>query len=288
MKNKVIKILKIMLILMLTGIVLALAAFFINDQVNKKVFVTKYTYENSEIPAAFDGYKILLISDLHEAPFADQIINHINDLSPDMIVITGDMPLLPNYSITTISKVAAAVKDIPIYAVSGNHETQGAHYNEIVDAMNQSGITVIDNDSVCIEKGEDSFLLLGIKDPEHNIVSPEQLEEIKNQIESEFPDGPCFSILLCHRSNLYEDIKDTSADLILSGHMHGGIMRIPFLGGVRGKNDEKWFPSYEYGMYIDDENADLIASGGCDKNPNKRRYFNPPEVVLITLESGDD
>ena len=287
MNTKIMILLKLMFMGMWVLAVLGLSAFLINENINEKVFVTEYTYRHSEIPPAFDGYKILHISDMHEAPFTDQIVEHINNISPDMIVITGDMALLPDKSIRATSRIAKAVQDIPIYAVTGNHETQSGHYDEIITTLWQKGIIPLDNDSVCIERGDESFLLLGIRDPEHSVVSPEQIEEIRDQIESEFPDGPCFSILLSHRANIYKEIRSTSVDLILSGHLHGGIIRLPFLGGVRGKNEEKWFPSYEYGMFIDDEYADLIVSGGCDKNPNKKRYFNPPEVVLITLERED-
>lgn len=264
--------------------ILALAALFINEKLNEKVFVTEYTYKHREIPEAFDGYRILLVSDMHEAPFADQIIAHINVISPDMIVFTGDMALLPDRSIRETSKIAKSVQDIPMYGVTGNHETQCGHYNEIIETMWWNKIIPLDNDSVCIEKGTDSFLLLGIRDPEANTVSEEKLKDIRRQIAGEFPDGPCFSILLNHRADLYPEIKHTGVDLILSGHLHGGVMRLPFVGGVVGKNEERWFPEYEYGMYMDEKAADMIVSGGCDKNPEKKRYFNPPEVVLITLE----
>ena len=288
MKMKILKILRQILLVIGILAVLVLFVLLINEKINEKVVVTKYTYRHSEIPAAFEGYKILMVSDMHEAPFTDQIVEYINNLSPDMIVFTGDMALLPDKSIRATSRIAKAVHNIPMYAVSGNHETQCGYYDEIIETMWQKGITPLDNDSVCIERGEDSFLLLGIKDPVSNVVSPEKIEEIRKQIESEFPDGPCFSILLSHRADLYPEIKDTSADLILSGHMHGGVMRLPFLGGVVGKNEDKWFPDYDYGIYTDDEAADMIVSGGCDKNPEKKRYFNPPEVVLITLEGNAD
>ena len=281
---KVIKVLNRIFIIIFFISVLVLLVLFINEKANEKVIVTKYTYKHSEVPEAFEGYKILMISDMHEAPFSERIAEHIKKLSPDIIVFTGDMALLPDKSIRATSKIAKAVKNIPMYAVSGNHETQCGYYDEIITTLWQKGITPLDNDSVCIERGDDSFLLLGIKDPVSNIVSEKKLEEIRKQIESEFPDGPCFSILLSHRADLYPMIKDTSADLILSGHMHGGVMRLPFLGGVVGKNEDKWFPNYEYGMYVDGEFTDMIVSGGCDKNPEKKRYFNPPEIVLITLE----
>ena len=265
--------------------VLVLLVLFINEKSNENVIVTKYIYKHSEVPESFNGYKILMVSDMHEAPFSNQIAEHIKELSPEIIVFTGDMALLPDKSIRETSKIAKAVQNIPMYAVSGNHETQSGAYDEIITTLWQKGITPLDNDSVCIERGDDSFLLLGIKDPVSSVVSEKELKEIQKQIKSEFPNGPCFSILLSHRADLYPDIKETGVDLILSGHMHGGVMRLPFLGGVVGKNEDKWFPDYDYGLYKDDEYADMIVSSGCDKNPEKKRYFNPPEIVLITLEN---
>ena len=281
---KALRVLKNIFLIIVFISLLVILVLFINEKANEKVIITKYTYTHSEVPKAFSGFKILLISDMHEAPFSDQIAEHIKNISPDIIVFTGDMALLPDKSIRATSRIAKAIQGIPMYAVSGNHETQCEDYNEIIKTMWQKGMIPLENDSVCIERGEESFLLLGIKDPTSNVISEEKLEEIRNQIESEFPDGPCFSVLLSHRADLDPDIKNTSVDLILSGHLHGGVMRLPFLGGVVGKNDDKWFPDYEYGLYIDDTAADMIVSGGCDKNPEKKRYFNPPEVVLITLE----
>lgn len=286
MKLLKMKLLKRILIIIGILAVLVLSLFLINEKNNSTVFVTRYTYAHSEIPASFTGYRILMVSDMHEAPFADQIISHIKHLEPDMIVFTGDMAQLPDKSIRETSKIAKAVKNIPMYGVTGNHETQSDSYDEIIATMWGHNIIPLDNDSVCIEKDGESFLLLGIKDPGSNEVSKDELEKIRADIERQFPDGPCFSILLSHRADLYPEIKDTSADLTLSGHIHGGVMRLPIVGGVVGKSGN-WFPDYEYGVYKDKNGADMIVSGGCDKNPEKKRYFNPPEIVLITLKRED-
>lgn len=264
-------------------IIFALAAFGINEVINNRVRLTEYTFIHPEVPDGFDGYRIMHISDLHEAPFAEQIIKHIDARKPDIVVITGDMVQLPDSSIYETLKIGRAV-DVPIYAVTGNHDTQCGAYDEIMEALDETDIIPLDNDSVCLEKGGDTILLLGIKDPSENEVSQNKVEKIRKIIEKQFPDGPCFSILLSHRADLYPEIKDTSADLILSGHLHGGIIRLPFAGGLIGKDHEHpFFPEYEYGLIQEDGAASMIVSGGCDKNPKKKRYFNPPEVVLITL-----
>ena len=118
-----------------------------------------------------------------------------------------------------------------------------------------------------------------------DVVTKEKMRIIRGNIEYELSKRDDFSILLSHRADIYPGIKDTGADLILSGHLHGGIVRLPFLGGIIGKNEKKsFFPYYEYGFYKEDDCAAMIVSGGCDKNPQKRRFFNPPEILLITLK----
>jgi len=268
-------------------IVLALTVLFINDKINERVFVTEYTYKHTEIPKAFNGYKILMISDIHEAQFSGQIITHINEISPDLVVFTGDMALLPDHSITETLRIAQEITDIQMYGISGNHETQCGHYDEIIYSLRENGIVPLENDSVHLEKDGDSIVLLGIKDPQSNEVPLEMIEEIHGLTESMIPDDPCFAVMLLHRADMYPEIKDAGADLILSGHLHGGVVRFPFLGGVAGHNNDRWFPEYDYGFFDDGDGADMIVSGGCDKNPEKRRLFNPPEIVLITLEKAD-
>lgn len=266
------------------AVLCALLALGINEKINEKVVLTNYTFTHQEVPKAFEGFKIMVVSDLHEAPFAEQIVGHINREKPDIIAFTGDMVQLPGDTVHETVKIAEETEDIPIYMVSGNHDTQCGAYDKIVEELWAAGVIPLDNDSVCIERGTDSILLLGVKDPQADTVSNEKKEKMRRQIESEFPDGPCFSVLLMHRADLYPDVKDTSVDLILSGHLHGGIIRLPFVGGLIGQEERGFLPQYEYGFVQEGESAAMIVSGGCDKNPDKKRYFNPPEVVLVTLE----
>lgn len=281
------KLLKWISIIIVAVILFTLLIFGINERRNKSVVLTEYTYTHKEVPKAFKGFKIMLISDLHEAPFAKQIIGHINRVKPDMIVFGGDMVQLPGNTMKETVKIAQGVSEIPMYAVSGNHETQCGSYKEIIKELWNAKIIPLDNDSVCIERGMDSILLLGVKDPKDDEVSDKKIEEMRKQMKSEFPDGPCFSVLLMHRAGLYPEIKDTGVDLILSGDMHGGIIRLPFVGGLLGKQRTGFFPEYEYGFIKEGDSAGMIVSGGCDLNPKKKRYFNPPEVVLVTLERED-
>lgn len=288
MKSSRMKCLKYICTIIIALILLTFLILGINKKKNGTVVLTQYAFAHEEIPSAFDGYKIMFISDLHEAPFAGQIIAHIRRAKPDIVAFGGDMVQLPDSSVDETIKIAEAVTekypDIKLYAVSGNHETQGGSYDKIIKKISEANIIPLDNDSVCINKGLDSILLIGVKDPKDDEVSDKKIEKMRAQIKSEFPDGPCFSVLLMHRADLYPEIKNSGADLILSGHLHGGIVRLPFIGGLIGKEDTGVLPKYEYGFIREGDSACMIVSGGCDMNPKKERFFNPPEVVLITLE----
>ena len=104
-------------------VIVAVAALAGNSAANKTVRLTEYTYSHSDVPDGFDGYKIFLISDLHEAPFADQIIEHREETDPDVIIFCGDMVALPDYNFEQTQKIAERFNgSIPMYAaVSYTH-----------------------------------------------------------------------------------------------------------------------------------------------------------------------
>lgn len=274
------------LILVISLILCGSCLYYYNESINKKVTLTTYDFKHEEVTNSFDGYKIFMISDLHNAPFSGDIIKYIRETNPDIIVFTGDMVLLPDDDLgETINIIREFRDDIPIYAVSGNHEKQNESYWDITYKLWDEGAIVLEDDSVEIKKGNESFLLVGAQDPEFNSLEKKHYDKIREEINEEFPDGPCFSVLLTHRADLYPEIKDTRADLILSGHLHGGIIRLPFVGGLIGRNGRIEYPEYEYGLIKEGSSASMIVSAGCDMNPRKKRIFNRPEVVLITLKS---
>ena len=264
-----------------------LLALIINEKINNKVFVREYTVSDSKIPSAFDGYKIMVISDLHEAPFAQQIIKHIYLTNPDMIAFVGDMVQLPYSDMYQVKEIADAVKNIPMYAVTGNHESQGDDLYNIVQRLWACNITPLDGYSIPIYRENTSIRLIGMPDPACDVPQETHFENMRGIVRNNMGDEDEYTVLLNHRADMYPELKDTGVDLILSGHLHGGIVRLPFVGGVIGREEHgrPLFPEYEYGYCKEGNSATMIVSGGCDKNPDKKRCFNPPEVVVVTLSA---
>ena len=273
------------------GAVIAAAAvvFAVNHNINGHVKLTEYTFAHNDIPDAFNGYRIMMISDLHEAPFAEQILEHIETSKPDVILFCGDLVQLPDYSFEEAKKIADGVGGtIPMYAVSGNHETQNEEYEHIVGNLWDAGIEWLENDSKKIKRSGAVIYIIGTKDIRHDDVLYEDVKaEVLPEIESELPeDSGAFTILLNHRANMYPYLKNSGIDLILSGHLHGGVVRLPFLGGLFGDKayEGSLLPEYDRGYYREGAAA-MIVSAGCDKNPAKARFMDQPEVLLITLDS---
>lgn len=266
---------------------LLLAALYVhNERENERVHLVQYDFVSERLPAEFNGYRILLISDLHNAPFSQQITDHIAQVRPDITVFTGDMVQLPGWDMTEVLNIVNTSKDITdFYAVTGNHEAQ-KHLWDITSTLEKNGVCMVESRDVTLHKDGAEINLAGLADPMTDQVDDAQMEKIQETLDHILGNNQdMFTVLLSHRANLYPGIKDCGADLILSGHLHGGIIRLPFIGGIIGEKNHSILPKYEYGFYKEGGSAAMIVSGGCDKNPKKKRFFNPPEVVLVTLKT---
>ena len=262
-----------------------------NDAQNQWVRVTEYTVTHQQIPAGMDGYKLLYITDLHNAPFAGQICRIIQGYAPDCILLGGDLVQLPDVDPETDMEQVWAILDryadeIPTYFVSGNHETGTEYYYLIYQALKDHGAVSLEDKANRLWKGDSWVRIVGLGDPGPDVLDQEDRQRMRQTLQDLLAeDEEAYTILLCHRSNAYAFLQDLPADLMLSGHMHGGVVRLPLVGGVFGNDDERLFPRYDYGVFQESDMT-LIVSGGCDKNPAKRRFWNPPEVVLVTLRQG--
>ena len=271
-------------------IIAVVAVFATNWYMNKNAYASYYTYTSDNLPSEFDGYKIAVISDIHNSRYYDKIIEQLDEQSPDLIVFSGDMVQQPASDLKSTVKIAESQKGkCKMYAVFGNHEAEnGAVIREnIASELEENGISVLANSSADIEIGDSKIRLIGIEDVGQKIFEDEEIDKIKNAVESNIADE-AFNILICHRASLYPKLKDLPVDLIISGDLHGGVIRLPFVGGLIGEGEEKFLPEYTSGEYKEgDDSAEMIVSRGCDYNIKKMRIFNPPDIPIITLKTAD-
>lgn len=238
--------------------------------------VTQYDYSNPKIPKSFDGYKIVQISDFHCKEFGDkedELIKLVKECKPDMIVLTGDMideahPIDNfRYLLDGISSIAQT------YYVTGNHEYYtNSPFSQLYPLLEEYGVEYLDSETKTIEKDGEDILLSGLEYRNY-------ATELSNL---GMANSNKFNILLFHGSNYFDTLSCFNYDLVLSGHAHGGIIRLPFLGGLFG-NDRDLFPKYDHGMFTS-HHSTLICNSGLG-DALIPRYNNPREIVCVTLHS---
>lgn len=244
--------------------------------------VTNYVYSNNEIPADFNGYKIVQISDYHCKLIHssnNKLITAIKSCKPDLIVFTGDMIDSDHQDISAVESLLKGISNIaPIYAVSGNHEFDiAAPYDKLLKLYHTYGVINLDDSKVVITKGDSHITLYGLSADKMDVIyNPEALPETEPGI---------FNILLYHYTNHFDYFTDNRFNLILTGHTHGGIIRIPFVGGLIGNNGT-FFPTYDSGRFEHSQTT-MISNRGIG-DASLPRFFNHSELVCITLQSTDD
>ena len=257
---------------------------------DNRLETTRHTVHSTKIPAEFDGYKIIQISDVHsdEVP---GLISEIRLERPDIIVSTGDLTHHTGGYENAVSLIDTLLDIAPVYIVSGNHEAWRSDYSQMDRVLSDLGAKSLHNTSITLEKGNAKIGLSGIDDP-FSVVSQKIRDYLDRATSSLSPvDG--YNIMLFHRANWLDYFADSGFDLIISGHMHGGQMRLPVLGGVISPRSS-WasgkkilFPKYVGGRYKI-ENTELIVSRGLGNPMLIPRVFNRPELVIITLKSMEE
>ena len=254
---------------------------------NNHIVVSSHSYSSSHLPQSFKDFKILQISDFHSKQFGENqkhIIKKIKEISPDIIVITGDFidrrHGKPNASTELIHE---AIKIAPIYYVSGNHEAWSGGYDKMKIDLIEAGVTVLDDEAVTHTKNGEKITIIGVKDPDFltsDYIDGTNTQDIKKYL-STFYGNDTFEILLSHRPELMPIYKENNMDLVFTGHAHGGQFRLPFAGGLFAP-DQGFFPDYQAGIYRE-EDTTMVVSRGLGNSIIPLRLFNQPELVVVTL-----
>ncbi|MCU5376007.1 metallophosphoesterase [Bacillus cereus] len=254
---------------------------------NNLISITEVNITSSKIPSYFKGYKILQLSDLHNKKFGDNqdvLIQKVKNINPNIIVITGDLIDSKSYDAeVSMELIRELVKEYPVYFVTGNHEKWSGKYNDLEKELKKHHITVLRNEHVTIQKGEQKINLLGIDDPEFVTGNRDEGNVVKDEIikaKIEIPPDT-YNVLLSHRPEFLAEYADEQIDLVFSGHAHGGQFRLPFIGGVVAPN-QGIFPTYTAGLY-ETQNTSMVVSRGLGNSIIPQRIFNRPELVIVQL-----
>ena len=255
---------------------------------NRSLQVTEFDPQFTDLPAGFDGYRIVVLSDLHSTEFGPQnetLFSAVEAQQPDSIFLVGDLGdrfrgMEPSYA----ANVAAGLTAIaPTYYVTGNHEWALGDVRNLKATLTAHGVTVLSNEFLTLERNGDTLILAGIDDP-NGFADQKSPETLASQIYAAH--GDPFWILLAHRNDLFEPRYSLlGADLVVSGHAHGGMIRLPFTDGLIS-HDMTFFPSYTAGLY-ELNGSCLFATRGLGNSGPSFRLFNRPEVATLTLHKGE-
>ncbi len=239
------------------------------------VTVTNYKYTTPKLPEAFEGYKICHLSDLHNKLFGKnnaRLVEKVEAGKPDIIVITGDLVDERHSNLDpTIDTVESLCDIAPVYYVCGNHEKKLTSTEQayLFSSLEDMGVTLLDGKTVELFRGYDAITLGGVFDQDATKRLP--LFEDENKL----------NILLYHRPGEFGAYRELGADLVLSGHAHGGQVRLPFIGGLIAP-DQFVFPKYTEGAHSEGGITNII-SRGLGNSLIPLRVNNPPEVVFVEL-----
>ncbi len=263
-------------------IVIAVAVFIYWQ--NGAVGITKVSIKNHKIPRNFNGYKILQISDFHNSSNWKKILKKVKSCDADIAVFTGDIIDRRDYKLDIALDFVKNI-DIPCYFVSGNHEAWLGDYENIITQLEKLGVIIMDDKNLYLQKGESHINLIGIKDP--GFLYGKFSKETPTQSVDEFlPTAlqkDTFNLVLSHRPEIFPCYCKHKADYVMTGHAHGGQFRFPVIGGLYAPG-QGIFPKYHAGIY-QNEQSTMYLSRGVGKSKFPFRLFNPPELVLFSLES---
>ena len=239
----------------------------------------------SGLPAAFDSLRIVQISDVHGKEFGvgnENLLQKVAELKPDVIAITGDL-IDHESQLDMVPALAKGLAEIaPTYYVTGNHEWAVRRVNELKALLTECGVRVLTNDCEIWEKDGATLAIAGVDDP-NGPADQKTGDELRGEIEADY------TVLLAHRNTVF-DYAGWGYDLVLCGHGHGGIIRVPLLDkGVLG-TDRTLFPEFDGGMYRFADGGFCYESRGLGSNTvpiHAFRLFNRPDLPLIILNSGE-
>lgn len=243
------------------------------------------------LPADFEGFRVAQISDIHMDQFTEQfflrrVVAHINELKPDAVFLTGDFVTAgkpPNRvaheAAWQCAQILKGLQCRQVYAILGNHDV--ASGPEAVEAaLSSVGIPLLRNSYLPIERGQGRFWLAGLDDalaghPNLEVAIPEKIRNVRSE--------PV--VLLCHAPDYALAVQAHPAgqavDLMISGHTHGGQVRLPLIGALilptLGRRFvEGWFQLDRMGLYV---------NRGIGTIALPFRLDCPPEITVFTLRS---
>lgn len=260
--------------------VLAILVILTLIALDERLILRTYTVASPKLTAEV---RLAVVTDFHSSDNADDVVAMVASCAPDAVLLVGDLfddDTQNRPTERTLSLMRQLSAQYPCYYVSGNHEAWTGEMDALYQQTEEAGVTVLRMSSGVLTVRGQRIALCGIPDPYEMVFSgaPDTEEQLRQALED--VDSADFTVLLAHRPELLAKYAQFPLDLVVSGHAHGGQVRIPgVLNGLYAPN-QGWFPKLAGGAYTQDGTT-LIVSRGLAVRTRLPRIFNRPEVVLV-------
>lgn len=247
--------------------------------------ITEYSLETDKTGASLH---FVFISDLHNKEYGEgnaELIKAIKAQNPQFICVGGDM-VTRNYEDDTVMKelLSQIAQDTPVYCCLGNHERDLEYCIDFKSDIESTGAVLLDNEMIQLEIDGETITLGGLSDFPYYEYYPADYQSEEAVFLDDFlsQSADRYSILLNHQPEYFTDIlNEKDIDLMLSGHTHGGLIGLPFVGGVIAPN-QGLFPKYDKGLFTENNSTMIITSGLGVSNPIPR-FNNQVEICVIDI-----
>lgn len=270
-------------ILIILGVLIVSTVLIVLDSYIN-IDVSHYEIKSDKLNQKYNNYKIMLLTDLHNRDITEKLVKIVNEENPNIIVMSGDMINEKVDGFDNFFNLCEELKNKTVYYVFGNHEENMSDekQNEFIEKIKEkTNVILLNNDKVELD---DSFTIYGFSHQvKYYLASTKEKIEL-NYIEERIGkiDINKFNLLISHDPLLYNLYSEYGFDMVLSGHLHGGIINIPFVGGLLSP-DFTFFPKYYKGVNKIG-NTNLVISRGLGYGYMiPIRVFNRGEVVIINL-----
>ena len=286
---------------LISGVIVLMGGYVYYKYKSEDIEIVNYKVQNRKIPKVFDEFKIVQISDLHNRSFGtdnDILLEKIDKLKPNIVCITGDLIDSTNKDFSIALKLIDELsRKYQVYNIIGNHEQKvminkyKELYKDYFKQLKSKNIISLENEKVKIQIGNDFINIYGLVVPYkyypylfNKNYKNKKLDFNKNDIEKQLGkiNNKEYNVLLAHTPFFFEGYSNWGADLVLAGHVHGGIIRLPIKGGLLSPNRE-FFPKYDLGEYNIDKST-MILTKGLGGSRMIPRVNCKPEIVEITLK----
>lgn len=231
---------------------------------------------SDRLPEAFDGLRVTLLTDVHGTKRTQPLLDGVRASRPNLIALSGD--LVDEFTDLSMLEplLTGLVQLAPVYYVTGNHEWARTDTEDVLKRIEACGVTVLRNEYVRLTREGQSVVLLGIED-KNAYADMETPAQVMERVRSEQGED-AYVLTLYHRNDSLELWSELEADTVLAGHGHGGLVRLPLVGGLLGV-DRKLFPDDCEGLYEKGRTTLAVSRGA-----GGARLWNRPHIPTIVLK----